>query len=84
MRGSIALVAGTFVLTCFSAPTSNNVVLHEKRGENLHQWQKRSRAIPHQVLPIKIALRQQNLENAEEYIHDVADPDSPNFGKMAL
>jgi tripeptidyl-peptidase-1 len=81
MLFSTAIAAAILVLTCSSAPTLNRLVVHEKRDGNLHQWEKRSRAAPHYVLPIKIGLRQRNLENAEKYIYDIADPSSPNFGK---
>ncbi|KAI0451280.1 peptidase S8/S53 domain-containing protein [Xylaria acuta] len=64
-----------------AAPSSNGHVLHEKRDGAPHLWQKRDRATPSQVLPIRIGLRQRNLENAESYIYEVADPTSPNFGK---
>jgi len=30
---------------------------------------------------MRVALKQQNLEHAEAFIMDVADPKSPNFGK---
>lgn len=35
-------------------------------------------------MPIRVALRERNIENAESYILDVADPRSPNFGKADL
>ncbi|KAI9689385.1 MAG: hypothetical protein M1822_010036 [Bathelium mastoideum] len=83
MRASSILVA---VATLFSAvtvaaPSNTKHVLHEKRDGNPHHWGKRSRALSDDVLPIRIGLRQRNLENAEEYIKEVADPKSPNFGK---
>ncbi|KAL9021903.1 MAG: hypothetical protein Q9185_000917 [Variospora sp. 1 TL-2023] len=34
-----------------------------------------------EVLPMKIALTQSNLDHAEEFLMDVSHPDSPNFGK---
>ncbi|RYC54461.1 hypothetical protein CHU98_g11749 [Xylaria longipes] len=64
-----------------AAPSSTGHVLHEKRDGEPHLWRKRDRATSSQVLPIRIGLRQRNLENAESYIYEVADPDSPNFGK---
>jgi hypothetical protein len=84
MRFLRAVAAATFFLACSSAPTANKPVLHEKRDGNLHQWERRSRAIPDHVMPIKIGLRQRNLENAEKYVYDVADPNSPNFGRSAF
>ena len=75
----LALVSGL----CSAAPSSRNTdhVLHEERSGIPHQWAKRDRAAAHHVMPIRIALRQRNLENADKYIYDVSDPKSPNFGK---
>lgn len=54
--------------------------LHEKR--NAHPtWTRRYALDGHHVLPIRIALKQQNLEHAEKYIMDVSHPESDNFGK---
>lgn len=71
-------------IPALAAPSSNGHALHEKRDGEPHLWQKRDRATPSQVLPIRIGLRQRNLENAESYIYEVADPTSPNFGKPIL
>lgn len=82
MRFLTAAVTAALVLTCSAVPTtSSKHVLHEKRDGQPHAWHKRHRAIADQVIPIRIALRERNLENAERYINDVADPRSPNFGK---
>lgn len=82
MRFSTAAAMAALVLACSAAPTSGSRYnLHEKRDGQPHAWQKRHRAVADQVLPIRIALKQRNLENAADYIYDVADPSSPNFGK---
>lgn len=82
MRFSTAAATAALVLACSAAPTSGSKYnLHEKRDSHPHAWQKRHRAVADQVLPIRIALKQRNLENAADYIYDVADPSSPNFGK---
>lgn len=86
MRSSIVFVAvaACFVAPCFAAPSSRaenaRFVLHEKRDGAPHQWTKRSRANADEILPVRIGLVQSNLHNAEEYILDVSDPSSPNFG----
>jgi tripeptidyl-peptidase I len=71
---------------CSAAPPSSarRHMLHEKRDGESHVWTKRERANPDQVLPIRIGLRQRNLENAESYIYEVSDPTSPNFGKVLI
>lgn len=77
----VAAAALVSVSSAVPAPGSNsNHVLHEKRDGVPHQWGKRDRAAAHEVLPIRIGLRQRNLEHAERFILDVSDPTSPNFG----
>jgi len=84
MRSSILLAAISGLLSCSAAPTTqsgkHNFQLHEKRGRAPHQWTRRSRAHPAEILPVRIGLSQSNLHKAEEYILDVSDPRSPNFG----
>ena len=82
MHFATVLAVAVLILDCTAAPVSSKHVLHEKRDSQPHQWQKRSRANLRHVLPIRIGLRQRNLEYAESYIYDVADPSSPNFGKL--
>jgi tripeptidyl-peptidase-1 len=86
MRSSTLLAAVAYFAVCFAAPTADNhnFVLHEKRDGALHQWTKRSRAHADEILPVRVGLTQSNLHKAEEYILDVSDPSSPNFGMMCL
>ena len=83
MHLSSIVAAAAILLSCTAAPApvSSKHILHEKRNGEPHQWRKRSRADKDYLLPIRIGLRQQNLENADKYIYDVADPKSPNFGE---
>ncbi|KAI1177804.1 peptidase S8/S53 domain-containing protein [Nemania sp. FL0916] len=77
----VAALASSAATTSLAAPSpSKGHVLHEKRDGKPHLWEKRDRAARSQVLPIRIGLRQRNLENAERYIYEVSDPHSPNFG----
>jgi tripeptidyl-peptidase-1 len=81
MRSSLLLAAIAWSAACYAAPAnSGHFVLHEKRTGAPHQWSKRSRAHPEEILPVRIGLTQSNLHKAEEYIYDVSDPISPNFG----
>ncbi|KAI1827579.1 peptidase S8/S53 domain-containing protein [Xylaria intraflava] len=77
---TLAVTLASSAVSSLAAPSGKHV-LHEKRGAVPHLWEKRDRAAPSQVLPIRIGLRQRNLENAERYIYEVSDPSSPNFGK---
>ncbi|EOA86025.1 uncharacterized protein SETTUDRAFT_177490 [Exserohilum turcica Et28A] len=33
------------------------------------------------VLPVRIGLKERNLEHGDRFLDDISDPDSPNFGK---
>ncbi|KAF4555101.1 Pro-kumamolisin activation domain-containing protein 1 [Elsinoe fawcettii] len=75
-------VVANLALTCLAAPTTHAThVLHEKRGAAPHQWQKRHRALPEQKVPVRIALRERNIESTASFVDDVSNPESPNFGK---
>lgn len=82
MRGPLFLTSlvASLAVSVLAAPSANHV-LHEKRDGEPAQWQKRDRAHPKQSLPVRIGLKQANLDRAHEYIMDVSDPESPNFGK---
>lgn len=56
-------------------------ILHEKRHGEPLDWKRDSRAHGEHVLPVRIGLRQRNLEHAERFLSDVADPESGNFGR---
>lgn len=81
-----AAAAAAFALACSAVnptPSSKHTV-HEKRDGQPHAWQKRHRALADHVMPIRIALRERNIEKADSYILDVADPKSPNFGEATV
>ena len=73
--GLTALVAGTVAL-----PSINHLV-HEKRDRLPPGWQLYEKLQASEVLPMRIALTQSNLDKAEEFLLDVSHPESPNFGK---
>ncbi|EEQ28740.1 Tripeptidyl-peptidase sed1 [Microsporum canis] len=54
--------------------------VHEKRSIPVW-WQRVSRIDPHAFLPLTIALAQQNLEHAEDYLLSVSDPSSPQYAQ---
>lgn len=64
--------------TGIARPTSNHV-LHEKRDVPIRSATKR--VDPSAVIPIRIALKQSNLEAGDAALMDVSDPSSPNYGK---
>ncbi|KAH9221158.1 Pro-kumamolisin, activation domain-containing protein [Leptodontidium sp. 2 PMI_412] len=82
MRFSILWFAIGIAATgqCAAVPKSH--VLHEKRDATTsHQWVKREQIPSSAILPMRIGLKQQNLENGHDYLMDIAHPDSPKYGK---
>jgi hypothetical protein len=79
MRFSGWLLFGLNGLAASSPLTTHSV--HEKRDALPVAWTKHSRAARDAVLPVRIGLKQRNLEHADRFLEDVSDPDSPNFGK---
>jgi hypothetical protein len=71
---SISTIAATY-------PTVSHTT-HEKRNTSLIAWKKDSRASKAEVLPVRIGLTQRNLEHGDRFLHDISDPDSPNFGNI--
>lgn len=75
---------GSFILhsllfaSSLAYPTSNHVV-HEKRDIILEP--SRTRLDPNAIIPIRIALRQSNLDIGHEKLMDVSHPSSTNYGK---
>lgn len=60
--------------------TSRHVV-HEQVPPSMSAWGKSHRLHQTATLPVRVGLTQQNLHRAEEFINDVAHPESPNYGK---
>ncbi|KAG4436952.1 hypothetical protein IFR05_007565 [Cadophora sp. M221] len=82
MRFSILGLAFGIAATAQSAAVPKSHVLHEKRdATSSHQWVKREQISSSAILPMRIGLKQQNLENGRDYLMDIAHPDSPNYGK---
>ncbi|KAI0359847.1 subtilisin-like protein [Trametes cingulata] len=75
LLGAVAAVSGVS-----SSPLVKRV-LHERRHAAPHGWTPRRRADPDMTLPLSIALRQSNIHDLDDYLLDVADPESPNYGK---
>ncbi|KAI0630312.1 subtilisin-like protein [Trametes polyzona] len=78
------IVLATSVLASLGSTLSHipsSHVLHEQRRSLPAQWSLHRRADPDLMLPLSIALVQSNIGNLEEHLLNIADPDSPNYGK---
>ena len=55
--------------------------VHEERDVHSSRWTKLGRVRPEAILPVRIALAQNNLDKGHGYLMDVSHPHSPNYGK---
>lgn len=55
-------------------------ILHEKRLD-YPDWKLFQRLEGHVNIPLRIGLKQQNLDSISNYLMAVADPDSPTYGQ---
>jgi tripeptidyl-peptidase I len=74
-----AILLGSLALS-FAGPSSRYEI-HQKR-DGSSQWIKRDAQLnPRSIIPVSIALSQRNLHRGDEFLMDVSDPLSPNYGK---
>ncbi|KAG6211710.1 hypothetical protein E4U50_002108 [Claviceps purpurea] len=80
MKNVIVFLAG-LAATGLATPSDYHV-LHEKRDENRPmRYIKREAANGDQTIPVRIALKQENIDQGMDLILKVSDPDSPDYGK---
>ncbi|CAF0846905.1 unnamed protein product [Adineta steineri] len=60
---------------------SDTYVIYERREHIPLHWNKHDKADRNFILPMRIGLVQQNIENIEEELMKVSDPTSPNYGR---
>jgi tripeptidyl-peptidase I len=75
------LAALAVAVTASPLSTTTRHVVHERRSQPPPRWSRHTRLHPAATIPVRIGLAQQNLHRAEEFINEVAHPDSPDYGK---
>lgn len=82
MRISIFVAISVCLSSVVAAPpaTRNNYIVHETRVDH-PSWTATRRLEGHVLLPLRIGLRQQNLEDLPDLLMSVSDPTSPSFGQ---
>ena len=63
-----------------AGPILSPLVLHEKRNHVPADWSYSRKFPATAVLPLRFGLSQPNIQTIDEFINDVAHPDSPNYG----
>lgn len=78
MRVSTILPLSALLISVLASP----YVVHEKRHERTDErWSKLTLLDASEVVPIRIGLKQQNLEHGENWLMNISDPASPHYGK---
>ncbi|ORY68570.1 peptidase S8/S53 domain-containing protein [Pseudomassariella vexata] len=76
-----------FILDATASPLTNRDVpathkLHERHAPHWGQkWTKRNKVGADVVLPMRIGLKQSNLDVGHDKLMDISNPTSPNYGK---
>ncbi|OHW92825.1 pro-kumamolisin [Colletotrichum incanum] len=80
---AVATLLTALAAVAFANPVtrSHKHVVHEERHPARREWVKNHRLHTMARLPVRIGLAQSNLHRANEFMNDVAHPDSPNYGK---
>ena len=79
---SFILLLNLFVLPSHASPSSDKKSIHERRTDILQvRYKRQLRAENETVIPLRIALKQQNTDRIEDLLNEVAHPDSPKYGQ---
>lgn len=81
MRHHSLLVLNSLLGLAFASPFASRHVVHEKRNLNNDQWTPVAPLDPASRLPLRIGLKQSNLEQGDAWLYEVADPTSPKYGQ---
>ncbi|KAM5532589.1 hypothetical protein V8D89_013715 [Ganoderma adspersum] len=79
----IRLAAAVVTVTAAAhPPVVSKRVVPEARSFAPVGWSLQRRADPDAVVPLKISLTQSNLHKLDEYLLEVSDPESANYGQL--
>ncbi|KAI0048067.1 subtilisin-like protein [Auriscalpium vulgare] len=81
MRSLLALVLGAIPLVLAHPSPRAAHVVHEQRAAEPVGWSKVRRLEAHAVLPLRIGLKQRNLDTLSELLDAISHPDSPMYGQ---
>jgi tripeptidyl-peptidase-1 len=84
--GGVIEIVAALVAAVSASPisTTSSHVVHERRSEPPPNWTRHSRLHPAVNFPVRIGLAQQNLHRADEFINQVAHPESKDYGKHCM
>ncbi|RFU77057.1 peptidase s8 s53, subtilisin kexin sedolisin [Trichoderma arundinaceum] len=73
------IVLNSLLAGAIAVPTGSQII-HEKRDTDNGRWVKREALDPSTKIPVRIALKQSNLDKGMDYLLDVSHPNSANYG----
>jgi tripeptidyl-peptidase I len=79
MRTSFIVGLAAFAAQALALPTDH--IIHERVPVDVKDWVKGDAAKPEEVLSMRFGLKQSNLDRAHEFLNDVSDPKSANYGQ---
>lgn len=78
---TIALVTLTLAIISLAGSTRSPYNVHEMRSAIPTGWTRTRRHENGATLPLRIALKQSNIESIGDFLYDVSHPESANYGK---
>nr|POF12860.1 tripeptidyl-peptidase sed1 [Quercus suber] len=75
------LAVSASVAVVFASPITSNYVVHERRSQHASAWAKVEDLDRRAVLPMRIGLKQSNLDKGYEWLNEVSHPESEKYGK---
>ncbi|KAN0106002.1 subtilisin-like protein [Hyaloscypha variabilis] len=82
MKSSILFLVSAFAASVIAAPASSYTIHERRNAKSASKWAKRDEPLDRRaIVPVKIALTQRNLDNGHDWLMDVSDPSSENYGK---
>jgi tripeptidyl-peptidase-1 len=82
MKSCILFLVSAFVASVIAAPASSYTIHERRNAQSASKWAKRDEPLDRRaIVPVKIALTQRNLDNGHDWLMDVSDPSSENYGK---
>lgn len=78
---SFLALAALVVLSAASPLTRTDQVVHEKRSVLPSGWTTRDRVEGHVKMPLRIGLKQRNLDLGAYYLDEVSNPRSSKYGQ---
>ncbi|UZJ55505.1 hypothetical protein CBS101457_004825 [Exobasidium rhododendri] len=84
LTSMLLLSMGIALFLSYTSANASTVLthqVHERRQVSPHGWSQGDRMDKRAILPIRIALKQSNMENLDQFLMEVSEPDSANYGK---